>query len=145
MIAEFRGPTRWLSNFAPCVIILEGRKYKSVEHAYMSAKSDMESWKVFCQFTEKPGEVKKASKTVELRSHWEDIKIHVMKECINQKFNQEPYKSALLLTKDETLQEGNNWGDKFWGVDLKTGEGNNYLGKIIMSKRAELRLSEGFI
>lgn len=29
------------------------------------------------------------------------------------------------------MKKGNYWGDKFWGVCLKTGEGQNYLGRII--------------
>ena len=44
-ILEFQGEYRWLSNFSPCEIILDGITYKSVEHAYMSAKSENEEWK----------------------------------------------------------------------------------------------------
>ena len=36
------------------------------------------------------------------------------------------------------LQEGNNWGDAFWGVHLKSEEGENNLGKLIMEIRAQL-------
>lgn len=32
--------------------------------------------------------------------------------------------------------EGNTWGDKFWGVC--DGEGENHLGKLLMEVRAEL-------
>lgn len=139
MIKEFKNEFRWLSNFFPCRIVLKGREYKSVEHAYMSAKCDDEDWKLFCQFTEKPGEVKKSSRKIKLREDWESIKINIMKDCIDQKFNQEPLKTKLLETGEEELQEGNTWGDKFWGIDLKTGKGLNYLGKIIMCKRHELQ------
>ena len=38
MIKEFKGDYRWLSNFTPCKIELDGFIYPSVEHAYMSAK-----------------------------------------------------------------------------------------------------------
>lgn len=48
MIREFQGEYRWLSNFAPVLIKLDGI-YPSVEHAYMSAKSDDMKWKLFCQ------------------------------------------------------------------------------------------------
>ena len=37
------------------------------------------------------------------------------------------------------LEEGNWWGDIFWGVDKKTGAGENNLGKILMKVREELR------
>ena len=35
--------------------------------------------------------------------------------------------------------EGNGWHDTFWGVDLKTGEGEKHLGRILMQVREELR------
>jgi len=61
-----------------------------------------------------------------------------MSECIEQKFNQEPFKALLLATKNEFIQEGNRWGDKFWGFCLKTNQGENNLGKLIMKKREGL-------
>jgi predicted NAD-dependent protein-ADP-ribosyltransferase YbiA (DUF1768 family) len=61
-----------------------------------------------------------------------------MANCIEQKFNIEPYRTKLLETKDEYLQEGNRWNDKFWGVCLKTNKGENHLGKLIMSVRGAL-------
>ena len=67
------------------------------------------------------------------------IKIEVMRECLNLKFSQEPFKTWLVETGDIHLQEGNTWGDKFWGVDLETGEGENLLGRLIMMIRADLQ------
>jgi len=40
------------------------------------------------------------------------------------------------------LEEGNWWFDLFWGVDIKTREGENNLGKIIMKVRNELKLKK---
>ena len=138
MIKEFQKEHRWLSNFAPCKIVLEGGVYNSVEHAYMSAKCDDPEWKAFCQKTEKPGQVKKASRRIKLRPDWDDLKIEVMKKCLKQKYTQEPYKTKLKKTGTQCIQEGNRWNDKFWGVCLKTGEGKNILGKLIMGIRAEI-------
>ena len=61
-----------------------------------------------------------------------------MTECVNQKFAQQPYRDLLLATGDQFLQEGNNWGDLIWGVDIETGEGQNLLGKLIMEFRETL-------
>ena len=33
---------------------------------------------------------------------------------------------------------GNTWGDTCWGVDLRTGQGENHLGRILMKVREEL-------
>jgi len=38
MIKEFKGEYSWLSNFAPVNILLAGKIYPSVEHAFMSMK-----------------------------------------------------------------------------------------------------------
>lgn len=139
MIKEFQGEFRWLSNFAPCQIVLDQITYPSVEHAYMSAKSDNPEWKIFCSVGNKTaGEVKKASRTIKLVDNWNDTKLSVMQECIKQKFNQEPYKTKLIDTGNQHIQEGNMWNDKFWGVCLKTNKGENNLGKLIMTMRNEL-------
>ena len=138
MIEEFQGEWRWLSNFAPVDIKMDGKIYPSVEHAYMSAKSFDPDWKRICQMTVNPGDVKKASRKIKLRSDWEKIKLDVMWDCIDQKFDQEPYKSKLLATGNVYIQEGNRWRDRFWGFDLNEGVGLNHLGKLIMDKRSRL-------
>jgi ribA/ribD-fused uncharacterized protein len=138
-IKEFQGEYRWLSNFTPVEIILDGIKYSSVEHAYMSAKSDEISWKDFCSDSlNSPGKVKSNSKYITLIENWDDLKVSVMEKCIDQKYDQEPFKTQLIATGDAHIQEGNLWNDKFWGICLKTGEGKNMLGKLIMKKRIDL-------
>lgn len=47
-------------------------------------------------------------------------------------------KLMLLATGDAVLKEGNTWNDVFWGVSLKTGQGENNLGKILMRVREKL-------
>ena len=138
MIQEFKNEYSWLSNFSPVEIELGGVIYSSVEHAYMSAKSPNTEWKIFCRDTENPGKVKKEGRKVNLICGWDSIKVSIMRSCLLQKFQQEPYKSLLIKTGDEHIQEGNWWNDQFWGVDLKTGRGENVLGNIIMDIRKEL-------
>lgn len=139
MVTEFKNEYSWLSNFAPVKITLEGLEFPSVEHAYMSAKSDSIEWKQFCSNPENSaGLIKRKSREIELRSDWDNIKLKVMADCLTQKFNTEPFKTKLLETKNEPLQEGNFWNDKFWGVCLKTNVGENHLGKLIMKIRSSL-------
>ena len=47
-----------------------------------------------------------------------------------------------IFTGELVLEEGNTWHDTFWGVDAKTGEGLNHLGRILMKVRDELREKE---
>lgn len=138
MIKEFQGEFRWLSNFTPCHIHLDGRDFSSVEHAYMSAKSDDTNWKDFCETERSAGLVKKRSRNIQLVDNWEDIRVDVMRECISQKFENPSLKEKLLSTGNIHIQEGNMWNDKFWGVCLKTNKGQNILGKLIMEKRTQL-------
>ena len=98
IIKEFQGEYRWLSNFYFCRIVLDGVEYPSVEHAFMSAKSDDENWKEFCSDPRNsPSIVKKEGKKVKLIENWDNIKFNIMKECLIQKFNQEPFKSNFLI------------------------------------------------
>lgn len=141
MIKEFQSQYRWLSNFYPVVIEYEGRKYPSVEHAYMSVKSTDIKWKLKCADpNNSPGYIKRESRKVQLLLNWEEVKENVMFTCLLNKFTQEPFMTQLKETFGQHIQEGNNWGDKYWGVDLKTGEGKNVLGNLIMKIRDEILL-----
>lgn len=63
-----------------------------------------------------------------------------MESIVRAKFSQHPdLAEKLVSTGDMHLEEGNWWGDVFWGVDKKTGEGENHLGIILMRLRDELR------
>lgn len=139
MIKEFQGEYRWLSNFATCYVELDGIEYFSVEHAYMSAKSDDPQWKEYCRTEHQAGNVKRASRNIQLVSDWETKKVIVMRQLLEKKFHAYPFSRQLLSTGTEEIQEGNTWNDKFWGVCLKTGKGENNLGKMIMEIRKELR------
>ncbi len=140
MIRKFDKEYKWLSNFAPCTILLNGIAYPSVEHAYMSAKSDDVRWYLKCTDESiKPGDIKKLSRGILIVNNWDSIKVEVMRECLKQKYSQEPYKTLLIETGDALIQEGNFWGDTFWGVDLNTKLGENRLGELIMAIRSELQ------
>ena len=139
MIVEFQNEYRWLSNFMPAIIVLEGITYPSVEHAYVSAKSDTKEWKAHCSRTDiSAAQIKRDGRELN-PSNWNEIKMGVMEECLRQKYNQEPYKTKLIETGSRYIQEGNRWGDKYWGVCLKTNEGDNNLGKRIMICRDVLQ------
>ena len=135
-------PYKWLSNMTLVDIPLKGRTYPSVEHAYMSEKSNDKGWKELCTQREVSGkQIKNFSRTVTLRPDWEDVKLLVMEHCLREKFKQEPFKTALINTGNQNIQEGNHWNDIFWGVDLKKDPnvGENHLGRLIMKIRDEIK------
>lgn len=143
MIKEFQREYRWLSNFSPVKIEYEGRVFPSVEHAYMSAKSNDEDWKELCAYGGlTPGAIKRRSYTISLRSDWTAVKLEVMEVLTRKKYENPIYRKNLIATGNKHIQEGNKWGDTFWGVSLHNGRGQNNLGKIIMKIRDELRETE---
>ena len=141
-ISQFQGEYKWLSNFWPCSVLLHGRTYQSVEHAYQASKSNDPIWYDTCSDPDiKAGQIKRLSKSISsqnLWKDWEDIKRPIMLSLLIQKFQSEPFRSQLLNTGDILIEEGNTWGDKFWGIDLKTGNGENYLGQYIMFIRDQV-------
>lgn len=139
VINEFKGVYRWLSNFAPADVVFRGVQYPTVENAYQSAKKDDTTWSIRCQMFS-PAQAKKESRSLcMIHPDWDTMKIGVMFSLLVQKYNSEPYRSRLLKTGSTQIIEGNTWGDVFWGVDLKTGKGQNILGRMIMVIRTSIQ------
>lgn len=60
-----------------------------------------------------------------------------MQRLIELKFLRHPeLRKRLIATQDALLEEGNNWGDREWGIDIQTRNGNNHLGQILMKIRS---------
>ena len=140
-IKEFRGKYRFLSNFWFVRVLLDGVEYPSVEHAYQAAKSTdpIERQRVRAQGN--PGQAKREGNHLSLRLDWNEVKESVMLDLLRQKFAQEPLRSMLLATGDDILQEGNYWGDIYWGVSpAGSTRGRNRLGVLLMQVRKELKL-----
>ena len=138
-ISEFRDEYFFLSNFYEAPVTYRGLQYGSNEAAFQAQKCMTEE--ETAQFTSlRPYDAKKRGRKVRLRPDWEEIKVEVMEEIVRAKFTQnEVLKWRLIATGDAYLEEGNTWHDTCWGVDAKTGEGQNHLGKILMKVREELK------
>ena len=89
-----------------------------------------------------PGRAKRiAYKMDTFREDWDDIKWQVMYHLVGIKFAyHKDLREMLLLTHPHELEETNTWGDHFWGVC--DGEGENQLGKILMTVRDEFLLNK---
>lgn len=132
-IKSFNGPHRFLSNFWPSPVQMDGQWYRTVEHAFQAAKTVSGEHREAIRMCDTPGEAKRLGRQVPMWSDWNDIKINVMRDLLRQKFADPDLRAALLATGDAKLIEGNTWGDYFWGVCL--GEGMNWLGKLLMEVR----------
>lgn len=142
MIDSFTGKYAFLSNFYPVPGGIKAGKhiFLSVEHAYQALKCPKElrdeRWNKYLNCT--AAQAKKLGKQLPLREDWSTIKYNLMLELCSLKFNEPSLAKLLLSTGDEELIEGNWWGDTYWGVCR--GQGQNMLGKILMSIRLQKKL-----
>ena len=135
-INGFFNEFRFLSNFYPSKIFVDGIYYPTVEHAFQAQKTLNVEDRIEISRAETPSIAKKMGRQLTCRSDWEKIKIEVMEKCLREKFFIPTLKEALITTNDFYLEETNTWNDTFWGVCRGVGE--NHLGKILMKIRDEL-------
>ena len=137
MIKEFKKEYAFLSNFYLCKIKILSRVFPSVEHAYQACKWNDIEWIETCENPDiPPGLIKKESHTIPLREDWDNVKLSFMEKILRAKFSDPELMRKLRMTGKQELQEGNWWGDTFWGVDYYQG-GQNHLGKLLMKIRDE--------
>lgn len=145
-IKEFRGKYDFLSNFFLSPFELKGKyaatsgvvRYPTVEHLYQASKTIDPEVHNFIAGAATAGKTKARGQSIVLRPDWDVIKVDVMEEALKAKFDQnESLKIRLIHTGTALLQEGNLWGDVFWGVSITTGKGLNLLGILLMKIRAE--------
>lgn len=87
----------------------------------------------------KGAQARREDRRLRLRGDWEGVKDRIMEEVVRAKFAQNPELLEMLIaTGCRELVEGNRWHDSYWGVDLRTGIGDNHLGLILMKVREEL-------
>ncbi|MBQ7546064.1 MAG: DUF1768 domain-containing protein [Clostridia bacterium] len=134
-IDYFREEFFFLSNFYYSKLCLDGITFSSAESAFQAQKSaDPKVRSAFAALS--PDEAKRAGRKVDLRPDWNDVRLSVMRRIVYAKFTQNPHLARWLIeTGDLPLIEGNTWHDIYWGVDLRTGEGENRLGQILMQLR----------
>lgn len=140
-ICGFFGDYRWCSNYHIATVHFEGVDYKSTEHAYHAAKCvDPEQKVEFRNYNMTCGQSKAFGRIVKLRPDWEQVKFDVMLQLTVDKYTRHPrLRELLLATGNRYIEETNNWGDLTWGVDARTGKGENRLGEILMRVRALLQ------
>lgn len=145
VIDTFKGDFEFLSNFFPSVIYVNGKRYATVEHAYQAMKAITNEHHELIRDAKTPGIAKMLGRSIPVRHDWDEVKISVMRDLVRKKFENPFLRPLLLATEDAMLVEGNYWHDEFWGVYIKTGKGENWLGRILMEIRDEIRKDETVI
>lgn len=135
--SEKYGP---FSNFTRIPIYLDGYMWPTSEHFYQAQKFLDEDLQREVRLSSWAGAAAKIGrdKNLPLRDDWELVKIDIMRKVVRAKVEQNEYiKDLLLSTGDEEIIEDSPT-DYFWGCG-KNGTGQNWLGKVWMELREELR------
>jgi len=139
MIRVFDEEYKFLSNFYPSPISINGKSYATVEHFFQASKTADENESEPIRKATTPAMAKKLGRQCSLRKDWNSIKEKIMLVGLTSKFNIPELKDKLLATGSSVIEEGNDWNDTYWGKDLKTGKGLNRLGYLLMKLRKKLR------
>lgn len=110
----------------------------TTEHLFNACKTLNKCQREMVIDADTPREAKRIGRQVDLRPRWDDIRVGVMADLTQIKFSRSVLAEQLLDTGDALLFEGNTWGDHFWGVDINTGVGQNWLGRLLMITRSRL-------
>jgi len=95
--------------------------------------------------------IRRWGRRLTLRPDWEVTKRSVMLALVRDKFARNAaLGEALIATGERPIEEGNSWGDVYWGIarravparGIRVGDGENHLGRILMQVREELRRGE---
>lgn len=123
----------FLSNFYFHPFKWKGVVWGSSEAAYMACKDGEDRWEYWSKMT--TSQAKQAGKEVILREDWHHLKKDFMLEVLKAKFSEPTLKKMLADTRNKELVEWNYWNDRYWGKCIKTGKGENNLGKLLMQVR----------
>lgn len=137
-ISDFRDVRyEFLSNMYSTPVVIEGIEFECAEAAFQAHK--VTEPELIMKFVGLNGyEAKRLGRKVPLRYDWPQVKLQVMANVLAAKFQpgtELTYK--LLNTGNRRLIEGNTWNDVYWGVC--NGKGQNWLGRLLMDRRAFLR------
>jgi ribA/ribD-fused uncharacterized protein len=137
----FNGKFSFLSNFHPSQIKIWNMTFPTVENAHQARKTlDWSLRETFQAMT--PGQAKRAGRKLAMAPGFDGIKVDHMRTCLRRKFLIPELRRQLEETGQLRLEEGNTWGDRFWGV-CQTGPltwtGANNLGLLLMEVRKDLQ------
>lgn len=139
-----RWHTNWFSNMLPLdkPFLYDGIAFATVENFYQAMKLDKGNRNGRAAIAKmEPHATKKAIRDkarFPWRTDWHDqLALQVMEFGLRRKFAPGTSWHAKLIALRDPIVEFNNWGDTFWGVDLKSGEGKNCLGQLLMKIRSE--------
>lgn len=141
MIYFYKTKEEWgfCSNFARYPVYLDGKNWPTAEHYFQAMKHEGTNIEDTIRAAETPKEAASLGRNIPMvRTDWDSIRLMHMFRVVRAKFEQHPdIRDKLISTGSEELAEHASV-DKFW-ADGGDGSGENWLGKILMMVRDDLR------
>lgn len=144
-LAESKWQKNWFSNMLPfdAPLIYQGISYKTSENFYQAMKMPKTRLDLRAEIAALSPYKSKTEIRNKIKYPWDsewnkEKSLKVMRYALDWKFQPgTEWHRKLMITKELGLDlvEWNTWNDLFWGKDLKTREGENHLGKILMEIR----------
>lgn len=138
-VTAFVNDYEFLSNDYECEIPVseDGLVFSNVTSALIAKKSnDIGTRRKFTRFSAPKARKKESS--IPENDDWEENKDDILYDLLKIKFtHNEDLKKKLLDTYPHDLINNVSYPDTYYGV--RFGEGQNVLGKLLMSLRQELR------
>jgi len=145
------------SNFHPAPIVLDGENWPTTEHYYQFQKSFDRRYRQAIRSATTPGQAKRLAAPPDATGHtgsdswfrkngamprpdWNEAKLEIMRRAIRAKFTQNAELARMLLSTGTAELVEDSKSDSFWGAGAD-GSGENWLGRLLMELRDELRTS----
>jgi len=122
-------------------LVEDGITYHSIENYYQAMKcADRADREYIATLEPKKSKTELKNPKYKLREGWgTPMKLFYMRKGIDHKFRLDTtWGQQLLATGKEDIVEWNNWNDTFWGKDVDTKKGSNWLGMLLKYRRQEL-------
>ncbi len=135
----FRGEDFWLSNSYPAAVMFDGRVYPTNWHAWAAACSYTEGERLAAQQAPSAAVAAALARRYTTTTYPKaEALVEKMKRIVPLKFQlHSELGRRLVATGSTPLLAEEPAGDSFWG--LHNGRGHNYLGRILMDVRSDLR------
>ncbi len=130
----------WFSNMKKMdqPFFYQGIRFDYVENFYQSMKlpkADLENRKYIASLN--PYKAKTEIRKFQIDNSFQERKLEVMEYALRKKFAEGTSWNKKLINYQKELIEWTSWGDKFWGIDVFSGQGQNNLGKLLSKIRNE--------
>lgn len=126
------------SNFYPCIIKIDNKTWKSVEHYYQASKFKVLQLQNLIENCETPELAAEEGTNRDYKQHmkenWDKLRIEIMKNALFAKFSQNSELQKTLVNTKNAKLVCRTHRDSYWG-DGENKLGKNMLGVLLMEVR----------